>query len=82
MVLPDFSALPSGTNAAALTLGLNWEGRQDWMQMGHSRVKVYQLRARFLEEYEIVIIISRVGEILRVTLPGEISLVNEALINL
>ena len=82
VALPDLSAFSSGTNGPALSLGLKWEGRQDWLQMGHSRVKVYQLRARVLEEYEIVIIISRVGEILRVTLPGEMSLVNEALINL
>jgi hypothetical protein len=82
VVLPNLSTLPTGTNGPAMTLGLRWEGRQDWLQMGHSRVKVYQLRARFLEEYEVVIIISRVGEILRVTLPGEMSLVNEALINL
>ena len=82
VVMPDLGALHSETNAPGLSLGLNWEGRQDWLQMGHSRVKVYQLRARLLEEYEIVIIISRVGEILRVTLPGEMSLVNEALINL
>jgi hypothetical protein len=81
-LLPNLAMIPDGTNAPALKLGIHWEGRQDWLQMGHSRVKVYQLRARLLEKYEITIIVSRVGEILRVDLPGEMSLVNEALINL
>jgi hypothetical protein len=81
-ILPSLTTMRSATNGAALTLGLNWEGRQDWLQMGHSRVRVYRLRARILEKYEIVVIVSRVGEILRVQLPGDMTLVNEALINL
>jgi hypothetical protein len=84
-LLPNLTAISSSanaTNSPALTFGLNWEGRQDWLQMGHSRVKVYQLRARLLDKYEAIVIVSRVGEILRVQLPGEMTLVNEALINL
>jgi hypothetical protein len=81
-LLPNLTAISGGTNAPALKLGMHWEGRQDWLQMGHSRVKVYQIRARLLERFEVTIIVSRVGEILRVDLPGEMSLVNEALINL
>jgi hypothetical protein len=80
--LPSLGALPGATNSPGVALGLNWEGRQDWLKMGHSRVKVYQLRARLLDKYEILVVISRVGEILRVELPGEMTLVNEALINL
>lgn len=82
VVLPNLAPASGGTNAPSLSLGLKWEGKQDWLQMGHSRVKVYQLRAQLLEKYEIVVIVSRVGEILRVKLPGEMTLVNEALINL
>jgi len=81
-LLPNLAAIPSGTNAPALKLGFTWEGRQDWLEMGHSRVKVYQLRARLLDKYEVVVLVSRVGEILRVELPGEMTLVNEALVNL
>ena len=84
-LLPSLTTIPRGinsTNAAALSLGLNWEGRQDWLEMGHSRVKVYKLRARLLDKYEVVVMVSRVGEILRVELPGDMTLVNEALINL
>lgn len=81
-LLPNLTTISSVTNAPAMTLGLNWEGRHDWLQMGHSRVKVYQLRARVLDRYEVLIVVSRVGEILKVQLPGEMALVNEALINL
>jgi len=81
-LLPNLTSAGGGTNSLSLSLGLKWEGRQDWMQMGHSRVKVYQLRAHILDKYEAVIIVSRVGEILRVQLPGDMTLVNEALINM
>jgi hypothetical protein len=81
-LLPNLASPAGGTNSLSLSLGLKWEGRQDWLQMGHSRVKVYQLRAHILDKYEAVIIVSRVGEILRVQLPGDMTLVNEALINM
>lgn len=81
-LLPNLASSAGGTNSLSLSLGLKWEGRQDWLQMGHSRVKVYQLRAHILDKYEAVIIVSRVGEILRVQLPGDMTLVNEALINM
>jgi hypothetical protein len=75
--------LPAGMgNTNSLSLGFNWEARQDWLNMGHSRVRIYRLRARVFDKYEAVILVSRVGEILRIELPGEIALVNEALINL
>ncbi|HUS37206.1 MAG TPA: hypothetical protein VM680_17810 [Verrucomicrobiae bacterium] len=82
LVLPNLTVAPGSTNGPGLSLGLKWEGKQDWLQMGHARVKVYQLRAQILEKYEVVVIVSRVGEILRVKLPGEMTLVNEALINM
>ena len=81
-LLPNLATSTGGKNSLSLSLGLKWEGRQDWLQMGHSRVKVYQLRAHILDKYEAVIIVSRVGEILRVQLPGDMTLVNEALINM
>lgn len=77
--LPSLNSA-SGTNA--FSLGLKWVAHQDWLKMGHSRVRVYNLRARILDQYEIFIVVSKVGEILRVELPGDMTLVNEALINL
>jgi len=65
-----------------LSLGLRWEARNDWLQIGHSEVRVYRLQAHLLDRYQAVILVSRVGEILRVELPGGLLLVNEALTNL
>jgi hypothetical protein len=71
-----------GTNSPALALGLKWEARQDSLDVGHSRVRVYRLEAHLLDRFQAVVMVSRVGEILRVELPGEVTLINEALINL
>jgi hypothetical protein len=72
----------SGAQTNSFSVGLNWEARQDWLKMGHSKVRIYRMRARILDKYEVAVLVSRVGEILRVELPGEVMLVNEALINL
>jgi hypothetical protein len=71
----------AGTNAP-LSFDLNWEASQEWLQMGHSKTRIYRLRAHLLDKYEAVILVSRVGEILRVELPAGVALVNEALITL
>ncbi len=63
------------------SLGLNWEARNDWLKIGHSQVRVYRLQARLLDRCQAVVIVSRVGEILRVELPNGLVLVNDALIN-
>lgn len=63
------------------SLGLNWEARNDWLKIGHSQVRVYRLQARLLDRYQAVVIVSRVGEILRVELPNDLVLVNDALID-
>ena len=76
--LPTLGGTKS-TNAPALNLGLEWQARNEWMPMGHSRVHVYRLETTFLQKYKIVIFTSRVGEILRVELPGDLILLNEAL---
>ena len=68
------------TNAPPLDLtrlGLSWEGRNDELRIGHSSVRVYRLKARLLDRYEIVLYISKVGEILRVNLPNEIVLLSD-----
>ena len=64
----------------SLSLGLKWEAREDWLKFGSSRVRVYRLQTRLLDRSAVVAVVSRVGEILRVELPGDILLVNEALI--
>ena len=68
--------------SAGLASGLKWTAQNDWLKMGQSNVRVYRLQAKLLDRFEAVIIISRVGELLKIFLPGEITLVNDALLNL
>lgn len=70
------------TNAAPVSAGIQWTARQDWMKIGNSRIRVYRLEAQLLEDYKAVMLLTRVGEILRIELPGEVVLANESLINL
>jgi hypothetical protein len=65
-----------------ISLGLQWSARNDWLKIGHAQVRVYRLQARLLDRYQIVVVVSRVGEILRVELPNGVLLVNETLSNL
>ncbi len=58
-----------------------WEARNDWLTMGNARIRVYRLRFSLLDRYEMSVLVSRVGEILRVELPDDILLINEALIS-
>jgi hypothetical protein len=60
---------------------LKWEARNDWLTMGNARIRVYRLTLKLLDRYEIGVLVSRVGEILRVELPEGVVLVNEALIS-
>jgi hypothetical protein len=65
-----------------LSLGLVWEARNDWVTIGHTPVQAYRLKTKILDRFPIVIMVSRVGEILRVELPDEWVLVNEQFMNL
>lgn len=81
-LLPANSGATGNSNEPRLDLAriaLTWEGRNDEMRMGHSQVRVYRLRAHVLDRYELVIFVSRAGEILRVNLPDEIVLLNDQL---
>jgi hypothetical protein len=72
---------PDTAQAAAknLSLGLKWAAWNDSLMIGHSRTRVYRLQARLFDRYQVVVVVSRVGEIMRVELPNGILLVNEAL---
>jgi hypothetical protein len=71
-----------GSSNAGLNVTLKWEARHDVIKIGHASVRAFRLQTRFLDKYQVVIFISRVGEILRVELPDEILLVNDQLANL
>jgi hypothetical protein len=59
---------------------LQLEARNERLVMGNARVRVYRLRLRLMDGYEATAIVSPIGEILRVDLPDEISLIHEDLI--
>ena len=61
------------------SLDLKWHASHDSVRIGHSSVRAYRLETRLLDRYDIVIFVSRVGEILRVELPDEIVLLNDQL---
>ncbi len=76
------TGMADGDPLRNMTTGLNWEARSDTLKIGHSSARVYRLQARLLDRYQIVITVSRIGEILRVELPNGFDLVNEALASL
>ena len=70
---------PLAQKNSTLAMGLKWEARDGSLKIGHTTVQVYQLRTRLLDRYEVTVIVSRAGEILRVELPNEFILVNDRL---
>jgi hypothetical protein len=68
---------PHGSPAPGL--GVKWEAYEDTIHIGHTAVQVYQLRTRLLDRYDISVLVSRAGEILRVNLPNGILLLNDRL---
>ena len=80
-ILPQILSVttPTNTVASSLSFGLKWETRMEWLRIGRSRVRIYRAEAKLLDQYRIIVLVSRVGEILRIELPGEIKLINEVL---
>jgi hypothetical protein len=78
-LLNNFGMVGAQAQSTALNTGLKWEGREDSMRIGHSPVRTYRLQTRVLDNYQVTIFVSRVGEILRVELPDEVVLVNDQL---
>jgi hypothetical protein len=80
--LPEgFAAISSmSTNALEGILpagGLVWEARSDWINIGHTAARAYRLQTRLLDRWQAVIMVSPVGEILRVELPDDWVLVSD-----
>jgi hypothetical protein len=70
---------PHAPAGGAFVPGLKWEAREDRISIGHTPVRAYRLEARLLGHYDVVVVLSRVGEILRVELPGDLVLMNDQL---
>lgn len=62
-----------------VSLGLDWRAASDTLRIGTARTRVYRLKARVLDKYEVTAVLSRVGEVLRLELPDRVLLLNEAL---
>lgn len=69
-------------DASTAGLRIQWEGSNDRLKIGNNLVRVYRLEARLFERYKAVLFVSPVGELLRVELPDEVILTNDALLNL
>jgi hypothetical protein len=67
-------------DAGALAAGLRAEAAPDWLRVGEARLRVFRLTLRGPDRREAVLHISRVGEILKVSLPGQVALVHESLL--
>jgi hypothetical protein len=65
----------------SFSLGAAWVARTDRITIGHASVRAYRLQMKLLDRYQVVVMVSTVGEILRVELPGDWTLVNEQLAN-
>ena len=77
-----FGLSPKVQSPASLSAGLVWEARNDWITIGHTPVRAYRLQAALFDRYRIVVIVSQVGEILRVELPDDWLLKNSDLTTL
>jgi len=76
MALVNLPFMPRGTNASSALAGFQWDAQNAWTRVMNQRVPCYRLTTRVLDRYEIVVLVSRVGEILSIELPGGVSLVN------
>jgi hypothetical protein len=68
---------PPKEGIGRLAGAVEWQAHEDWMQLGHSKARVYRVETAFFGR-RIGLFTSRVGEILWVELPNKITLRNEA----
>lgn len=77
-LLPQITSSFSATNSTP-GFAINWEARYEWLTIGRNKVRIYRLEARLLDRHRVVLLVSRVGEILRVEFPGGLKLINDVL---
>lgn len=71
---------PRFNAAQLLKLGLKIECFQDWLKIGHSRLRCYRIQLKLPDQRAANVYVSRIGEILRVTLPDKIEFRNSRLL--
>lgn len=70
---------PASHSFSPAMLGLNWRASQDWLQVGQARFRVYRLEVNLLGQHRARVFVSPIGEILRMELPDQLHLDNDAL---
>lgn len=73
---------PSTSLTANPALKAHWIAGNDWLKLGRQRIRAYSVRTRLFDRFEVVVYISRAGEILKVILPDRYELTNEAVTSL
>ena len=76
-MLGAIGQLPPVRKDASFLPQVAWTARNDWFNVGHTSVRVYRLEATLLDRYRMRVIVSPVGEILRVELPEGWELINK-----
>ena len=79
--LAGLRGLGGGRSVASLSDAIRCEARNDTIKLGPAQVRAYRLQARWLDRFQAVLWVSRVGEILRAELPDELVLENDQLAN-
>ena len=74
-------ALRSGQDVEGAA-GFTWDARHDRLHLGRNDLRVYRLEAVAFGRYKAVLFVSPVGEVLRVELPDDLVMMNEALTTL
>jgi len=72
--------LPGLDNARALAAQFTCRAENDWLRIGQATIRAYKVEVQLPNRRKAVVYVSRVGEILRVELPGELRLTNQQLI--
>ena len=81
-VLPVLNALPfplPAPTSPADPPPFQWTASTDRLMIGSTASPVYRLDVKSVEGYTMAILVSRAGEILRIDLPENVTLINEAL---
>jgi len=66
-------------DVAELASRIEWQANNDHLKFHGAKARVYRLTIRLFEDRELSLVVSRVGEILRLELPYGVSLINEEL---
>lgn len=81
-LLPELPAIGSTTNQSGTNIRVEPRAYSYILNVGNSTIKTYRVEVKFMEHFKAAATISRAGEILKVELPDNILLINEALVSL